>query len=110
VNKVSSKNRASEHIGKMANYIYEAVTKLEGETEVLKKGSSEFQEAIEGVTKAIDDIAVGTVSLVSDTEKIAEHISQLEKAILDNYEHIRRVTDNMDKIIGYKNRGLKINE
>jgi len=106
--KGSSHRGSSKHIGNMANYIYETVTQLESEVKFLKRGSSEFQKSLQGVTKAIEEIAAGSLSLVSDTEKIANHIEQLEQTIEDNYEHIRRVTDNMDSIIDNKNRGLKL--
>jgi len=109
VKKVSSRKRTSKHIGNIANYIYETVTQLETEAAILKRGSNEFQKSLKEVTKAIEDIAAGSISVVSDTEKIAKHVEQLEKTVADNYENIiRRVTDNMDRIIENKNRGLKL--
>lgn len=97
-----------KHVSNIANYIYEKVTQLEAETEILRKGSNEFRLSLNEVTKAIEDIATGSVSVVTDTEKIALHIAELEKALADNKEHIRCVTENMDRIIENKNQGLKL--
>ena len=97
-----------KHVGNIANYIYEKVTQLETETEILKKGSNDFRKSLEEVTQAIEDIAAGSLSIVSDTEKIALNIAQLEKTLSDNQEHIKCVAENMDKIINDKNQGLKL--
>lgn len=97
-----------KHVGSMANYIYEKVTQLEGETVILRKGSHEFRQSLGEVTKAIEDIAAGSLSVVFDTEKIAAHISELERTLSQNQEHIRCVTENMDRIIENKNQGLKL--
>lgn len=96
------------HIGDIANYIYGKVTQLGSEIQVLKNGSSEFRGSLEAVTRAVEEIADCSLSVVSDTEKIASHISELEKTLADNQEHIKLVTDNMDKIISYKNQGLRL--
>ncbi|NLC69531.1 MAG: methyl-accepting chemotaxis protein, partial [Clostridiaceae bacterium] len=97
-----------KHVGDMANFIYEKVTRLEAETEVLRKGSSEFRESLKDVTQAIEDIAGGSSSIIADTEKIALHVAGLEKTLSDNREHIRCVAENMDRIIENKNQGLKL--
>jgi len=96
------------HVGRIADYIYEQVTQLEAETNMLKKGSNEFQVSLQEVTKAIEDIAAGSLSVVADTEKIASYIAELEKTVSDNHEHIKCVTDNMNEIIDNKNQGLKL--
>jgi len=96
------------HVGSIANYIYDKVTQLEEETKILRKGSHEFRQSLGEVTKAIEDIAAGSLSVVSDTEKIAAHISELERILSQNQEHIRRVTENMERIIDNKNQGLKL--
>ncbi|HHW30736.1 MAG TPA: hypothetical protein GXX20_03545 [Clostridiaceae bacterium] len=96
------------NVGDIANYIYEKVTQLESETKILRKGSNEFQVSLKDVTKAIEDIAAGSSSIIADTEKIALHVDELEKTLSDNREHIRCVTENMDRIIDIKNQGLKL--
>ena len=108
--KINTEKRTGgfKNVGNIANYIYEKVTQLEAETEVLRKGSNEFKKSLNEVTNAIEDIAAGSLSVVSDTEKIALHIAKLEETLSDNQEHIRRVTDNMDRIIENKNQGLKL--
>ncbi|HHV95786.1 MAG TPA: hypothetical protein GXX37_04815 [Clostridiaceae bacterium] len=95
-------------VGNTANYIYEKVTQLEAETEILKKGSNEFRASLNKVTKAIEDIAEGSLKAVSDTEKIALHIDNLEETLSHNQEHIKYVTENMYRIIDNKNQGLKL--
>lgn len=92
----------------IANYIYEKIAQLEDESEILRKGSHEFRESLEEVTKAIEDIAAGSSSIVSDTGKIALYIAGLERTLSDNRGQIKCVTDNMSKIIDNKNQGLQL--
>jgi len=96
ISKTFTRNRTGnfKNVGNIANYIYEKVTQLEAETEILKQGSNEFRKSLEEVTKAIEDIATGSLSIVSDTEKIALNIAELEKTLSDNQEHIKCVTEN----------------
>lgn len=107
IERIRMKTR-TKYVENIANDIYEKVTQLETETEILNKGSKEFQKSLKEVTKAIEDIAEGSLSVVSDTEKIALHIDKFEKIISNNQEYLRCVTDNMDKIIDNKNQGLKL--
>lgn len=97
-----------EHARSLADTIYRRVTRLEEETEALRKGSQAFKKSMEEVTAAIEGIAEGTVSIVSDTEKIAQNIAELEKALSDNRYQVKCVTENMEKIINSKNLGLEL--
>ncbi|HHY36480.1 MAG TPA: methyl-accepting chemotaxis protein [Firmicutes bacterium] len=92
----------------IANFIYEQIMQLDDESEILRKGSLEFKHSLEEVTRAIEDIAAGSVSIVSDTGRIALYIEDLEKTLQANREHIRRVSDNMARIIDYKDQGLHL--
>ncbi len=97
-----------EHARNLADNIYKRVTRLEEETEALRKGSHAFRKSMEEVTAAIEDIAEGTMSIVADSEKIAQYIAELEKALSDNRDQVKYVTENMEKIIGSKNLGLEL--
>jgi methyl-accepting chemotaxis protein len=96
------------HARDLADNIFRKVTQLEEGTETLRKGSNEFKKSMESVTAAIEDIAEGSLNIVSDTEKIAQHIAELEKALSDNRDQIKLVTDNMEEIITNKNIGLEL--
>ncbi len=104
----ATKTEGFKHVGDMADYIYEMISRLGTEIEILKNGSNEFRQSLNGVTAAIDSIAEGSISVVSDTEKIAHHISELEKALSDNNGHIKQVARNMEEIIDNKNQGLQL--
>jgi len=96
------------HARDLADNIFRKVTQLEEKTELLRKGNNDFKRSMEDVTSAIEDIAEGSLSIVSDTEKIALHIAKLEKALSENRDQINHVTENMEKIIITKNLGLEL--
>jgi methyl-accepting chemotaxis protein len=96
------------HASELADSIYAKVTQLEVETEVLRKGSYEFKKSMEEIAAAIEDIAKGSLSILSDTEKITLHIAELEKALEDNRDQVKHVTGNVEEIIGNKNQGLEL--